>query len=64
MWIFVLNLGIGMVNMLPIKPLDGGMIFEAIATKLSKHAGRHLTNLVSIMMFSFLLFNLFGGYLV
>jgi membrane-associated protease RseP (regulator of RpoE activity) len=63
-WIFILNLGIGLVNMLPIKPLDGGMIFESLMTKLSKVFGKHMSNFISMIMLALLLFNLFGSYLV
>lgn len=29
-WVFLLNLAIGTINLLPMKPLDGGLIFEEL----------------------------------
>ncbi len=37
-WIFILNFGIGTFNLLPLKPLDGGLILEEIlGAKFSKN---------------------------
>lgn len=38
-WLILLNFGIGMFNLLPIKPLDGGLFFEEIFSKL-KHGDK------------------------
>jgi membrane-associated protease RseP (regulator of RpoE activity) len=62
-WIFILSLGIGLINLLPIKPLDGGLIFEEIAMKFSRHGG-HVTKFVSVLILILLLFNLFGPVLM
>lgn len=59
MWITILNFGIGLVNMLPIKPLDGGLVFEEIAGKFLKDS-RFAVNFVSTTMILILLFNLVG----
>lgn len=32
-WIFALNIGIGIMNLLPLKPLDGGLMLEKIADR-------------------------------
>ncbi|MFQ5887544.1 MAG: site-2 protease family protein [Candidatus Hydrothermarchaeales archaeon] len=50
-WIFLLNFFIGITNLLPIFPLDGGRIFEEIAKKVSPRSARHITN----MMFALVL---------
>lgn len=63
-WIFIFSLGIGIVNLLPIKPLDGGLILEEIAgAALPPHA-RKITIAVSLIMLAFLVFNIIGGALV
>ncbi|MBI3190392.1 site-2 protease family protein [archaeon] len=59
MWIYIFSLGIGIVNMLPIKPLDGGLLFEEIVGKFTKH-GKNIVRAVSIIMLIILLFNLIG----
>ncbi len=58
-WIFVLNLGIGIVNILPIKPLDGGLFFEEIVGKFFKNPAPIVKG-VSILVVLLLVFNLLG----
>jgi membrane-associated protease RseP (regulator of RpoE activity) len=60
-WIFILNLGIGMINLLPLKPLDGGLIMEDIVRKyMSKSATKKVVTVISLTMLALLLFNIFG----
>jgi len=54
-WIYLLNLFIGITNLLPIFPLDGGKIFEEIVKKVSPGSARQITNL----MFAFVLLLVF-----
>ncbi len=54
-WIILLNLFIGITNLLPIFPLDGGKIFEEIAKKVSPGSARQITN----MMFALVLLLVF-----
>ncbi|MBI2971470.1 MAG: site-2 protease family protein [Candidatus Aenigmarchaeota archaeon] len=61
-WVFVLNLGIGIVNILPIKPLDGGLLFEELLGGVQKNA--LLVKAVSGIALFLLLFNIFGPMLV
>lgn len=35
-WMFLINLGVGLFNLMPLKPLDGGLMVEAIAGKYAK----------------------------
>lgn len=35
-WLFMLNIGIGLFNLLPIGPLDGGRMFQLVCLKLFK----------------------------
>jgi membrane-associated protease RseP (regulator of RpoE activity) len=58
-WMFIFSVGVGIVNLLPIKPLDGGFIFEDMIGYVTKNAIL-ITKIVSIIVFGFLLFNLFG----
>lgn len=54
------TLGISIANSLPIKPLDGGLIFEEILKKYfgSKKA-KSISNYVSLLLFFILLYNLY-----
>jgi len=58
-WLFTINLGIGMFNLLPIKPLDGGLLFEEIVSKFTVHT-RPITLAVSVGMGLIVLFAIIG----
>ncbi len=46
-WIFVLNVGIGIMNLLPLKPLDGGLILEAISERFYPEKSEDIVKVVS-----------------
>ena len=58
-WLFTINLGIGMFNLLPIKPLDGGLLFEEIVSRFTTHT-RPITLAVSVGMGILVLFAIVG----
>ncbi len=63
MWLGILNLGVGIVNMLPIKPLDGGLILEEfLKGKIRRY--REITNIISIIFAIILIFNVIGPRIV
>jgi len=58
-WMFVLNLGIGLFNLLPLKPLDGGHIAECLAEKASsRSAAKKVATVLSAISLSVLVVNL------
>jgi membrane-associated protease RseP (regulator of RpoE activity) len=60
-WVLFLNVGIGTANLLPIKPLDGGLIFEEIANVFFKKKWvSKIVKVVSILTFLLILISLFG----
>ena len=59
-WLFLISVGVGVVNLLPVKPLDGGLFFGEIFTKFFKDKGNLLINVTSVILIGILLFNLFG----
>ncbi len=62
-WIGVLNLGVGLVNMLPIKPLDGGLIMqEYLNGRVKNHT--LVANIISIIFAVILLFTIIGPRIV
>jgi membrane-associated protease RseP (regulator of RpoE activity) len=62
-WIYVFSFGIGLVNLLPIKPLDGGLLFEELVGKFTTKT-KIIVRTVSIIMLAVLLFNIFGVFFV
>lgn len=64
-WISFLNLGVGVINLLPIKPLDGGLMFEEFFKIIfKKRFVNQLINTLSIFTLGLLLINLIGPYLL
>lgn len=59
-WLHILNLGVGMANMLPIKPLDGGLFYEEILKKYFGDRSKKLMKFISIAVAILFLFNIFG----
>ncbi len=63
-WLFLLNLGVGIVNVLPIKPLDGGLMFEEfLKSKIGKKAEK-ISTMVSVLILALIIANFASGYLV
>jgi len=63
LWIYIFSLGIGIVNILPIKPLDGGLLFEELVGRFTKRS-QFVVRFVSSVMLLILIFNLVGPILV
>ena len=59
-WLFLISTGVAVVNLLPVKPLDGGLFFGEIFTKLFKDKGNWVINVTTVVLIGVLLFNLFG----
>ena len=63
-WVFMLNLGIGLFNLLPIKPLDGGHMLEILLKyKMSEATARPIVNAISAVMGMIIVFSLIVGFL-
>jgi len=61
-WIYALNFGIGLINLLPLKPFDGGLIFEEIVGYwASKRVTRIATYAISLISLSLLVINIGAG---
>lgn len=58
-WLFVLGVGVGTANLLPLKPFDGGLVWEEILIKKFKQ-GRNIVNILTAITIFLILFNLFG----
>ena len=63
-WMFVLNLGIGTFNLLPMKPLDGGKMLEILLSyKLPENIYRPLVNSISVIMGMIIIFSLVASFI-
>ncbi|AMD16635.1 membrane-associated Zn-dependent protease [Methanobrevibacter sp. YE315] len=63
-WIFTLNLGIGLFNLLPIKPLDGGHMLEILLTyKLTEAQAKPIVNAISAVFAMIVIFSVLAGFL-
>lgn len=56
-WMSALNLAIAVVNILPIYPLDGGLIVEAIAEKINKKHAKQITIVITLITLSIFFVN-------
>ena len=63
-WIVALNIGIGAANLLPIKPLDGGLMFEEITKRFFKKKSKKIVEAVSVLTLGLILIALFGPSIV
>ncbi|PIN66823.1 MAG: hypothetical protein COY63_02385 [Candidatus Huberarchaeum crystalense] len=61
-WLFVINLFVGLFNLLPLKPLDGGYICEDLLNLLVKNtkAIHYLKFSIYFLVFALLLANIFN----
>jgi len=64
-WLFILNVGIGLFNLLPIGPLDGGRMFQLACFRFFKKKATALKvwSYVSIFFVAIILANLLIGFL-
>ncbi|HTX61948.1 MAG TPA: site-2 protease family protein, partial [Methanobacterium sp.] len=61
-WIFLLNFAIGTINLLPARPLDGGLMFaELLDYKLSVPQVNSITNMLSIFLWTILIVSVIYG---
>jgi membrane-associated protease RseP (regulator of RpoE activity) len=56
-WLFVLHLGVGVFNLLPLKPFDGGYMYEEVFGKVFGRKGKFLSYVTSLFILSLILLN-------
>jgi membrane-associated protease RseP (regulator of RpoE activity) len=62
-WVAMLNLGIGLFNLLPIKPLDGGYMLEILLSyKLSEQYYKPIVNALSAVLAMIIVFSIIAGF--
>lgn len=62
-WLFMLNLGIGLFNLLPLGPLDGGRMFQLVCLKVSKKHGLRIWSFVSFTLAALIIVNIVLGFI-
>lgn len=64
-WLFLLNLGVGLINLLPFSIADGGKMFSILLTKTikDKKKVKRILGILSFLIILMILFSLFGHYL-
>ncbi len=61
-WIFFLNFAVGIINLLPARPLDGGLILEELLNyRLSKTTVDRIVNGLSIFLWGILIVSIVYG---
>jgi membrane-associated protease RseP (regulator of RpoE activity) len=63
-WLFLLSLGIGLFNLLPIGPIDGGRMLQLVLQKLFKQEqGQKVWRFVSIIFLLLVVANVIAGFM-
>ena len=63
-WVAMLNLGIGLFNLLPIKPLDGGYMLEILLSyKLPENIYKPIVNALSAVLAMVIVFSIVAGFI-
>jgi membrane-associated protease RseP (regulator of RpoE activity) len=59
-WLTTLGYLVATFNLLPIYPLDGGLILEAVVEKVHKKSARKIVNIVTAIILALLVFGFVG----
>jgi len=59
-WLVGLSIGVGIANLLPMKPFDGGLMLEEISARFLKKHTRFIVIFFTILTISLILYNMFG----
>lgn len=63
-WLFLLSLGIGLFNLLPIGPIDGGRMLQAAMQKLFKQQpGQRVWKYISVVFLLMVVVNVIAGFM-
>ena len=63
-WMWILNYAVAVFNILPIYPLDGGLILNAIAEKFAKKYSEKIVISITIIVVLLALFTIIGPYIM
>ncbi len=60
-WLYLLSLGIGLFNLVPLGPIDGGRMFKMVTDYLPEKVGNKIWGVVSIFFLGLILVNIGAG---
>lgn len=63
-WMWIINYAVSVFNILPIYPLDGGMVVQTIAEKINKKHVKGITFAITITTLTILLFTFIAPFLL
>ncbi|MEM5836454.1 MAG: site-2 protease family protein [Candidatus Aenigmatarchaeota archaeon] len=63
-WIWIINYAIAIFNIMPIYPLDGGMMIQAVAEKINKKHSKRITLAITLLTVLILSFNFIAPFLL
>jgi len=63
-WMWILSYAVAVFNILPIYPLDGGLILNAITEKFAKKYSKEIVISVTVIVASLVLFTIIGPYIM
>ena len=58
-----ISIFVGIFNILPLYPLDGGLIIKAITDKYAKKKSKSIVMLITLIMLALILYTVFGAYI-
>jgi len=64
-WLYLLNLGIGMFNLVPVGPIDGGrMVYVSLLKKYREKKAKKIANWISIVFLMIIVLNVVWGFVL
>jgi len=58
-----LSIFVGIFNILPLHPLDGGLMVEALAEKYAKKRSKKIVKVITYLIIIILIYGVIGPYL-
>jgi len=63
-WLFLLNLGVGLFNLVPLGPIDGGRMFQvALERIMHTHKAKRVWHTVSFIVLAIIVSNIVYAFL-
>ncbi|MBW3022631.1 M50 family metallopeptidase, partial [Candidatus Woesearchaeota archaeon] len=63
-WLYLLNLGIGIFNLVPVGPIDGGRMMNiALEKYFKKERAKKIANTISLVFLAIIVLNVLAGFL-
>ena len=64
-WLYLLNVGIGIFNLVPVGPIDGGrMVYVSLLKRYREKRAKRIANWISIIFLLVIVLNVVGGFVV